>query len=132
MIGIYKITSPTGKVYVGQSIDIEKRFKFHKEKCHKGKLKDSFSEHGVDNHIFEVLKECEIEKLNELERYYQLFYDCIGENGLNSRITIASNKVIKNCKLDSNQVKLFHIKFKDTGCNFYYGDLTILCNTWKK
>ena len=24
MIGIYKITSPTGKIYIGQSINIEK------------------------------------------------------------------------------------------------------------
>ena len=27
MIGIYKITSPSGKVYIGQSIDIERRWK---------------------------------------------------------------------------------------------------------
>jgi hypothetical protein len=27
--------------------------------------------------------------------------------------------------------KLYHIEFKETGFNFYYGDLTILCNTWK-
>lgn len=26
--------------------------------------------------------------------------------------------------------KIFHIEFK-TGYNYYYGDLTILCNTWK-
>ena len=28
--------------------------------------------------------------------------------------------------------KIFHIEFKETGFNYYYGDLTILCNTWKK
>jgi len=27
--------------------------------------------------------------------------------------------------------KIFHIEFKETGYNYYYGDLTILCNTWK-
>ena len=27
---------------------------------------------------------------------------------------------------------IFHIEFKETGFNFYYGDLTILCNTWTK
>lgn len=27
MIGIYKITNPKGKVYIGQSIDINERFK---------------------------------------------------------------------------------------------------------
>ena len=25
--------------------------------------------------------------------------------------------------------KLFHIEFKETGTHFYYGDLTILCNS---
>jgi len=30
MIGIYKITSPSNKVYIGQSINIEKRFKSYK------------------------------------------------------------------------------------------------------
>ena len=34
MIGIYKITSPSGKIYIGQSKDIEKRFKAYKNlKC---------------------------------------------------------------------------------------------------
>lgn len=28
--GIYKIISPTGKIYIGQSIDIEKRWKAYK------------------------------------------------------------------------------------------------------
>ena len=27
MIGIYKITSPIGRIYIGQSIDVERRFK---------------------------------------------------------------------------------------------------------
>lgn len=29
MIGIYKITSPSGKVYIGQSVNIKERFKSH-------------------------------------------------------------------------------------------------------
>lgn len=29
--GIYKITSPTNKIYVGQSIDIEKRWKKYRD-----------------------------------------------------------------------------------------------------
>ena len=29
MIGIYKITSPNKKIYIGQSINIEKRFKWY-------------------------------------------------------------------------------------------------------
>ncbi len=30
MIGIYKITNPEGKIYIGQSIDIDRRFKEYK------------------------------------------------------------------------------------------------------
>ena len=30
MIGIYKITNPNGKVYIGQSVDIEKRLSNYK------------------------------------------------------------------------------------------------------
>jgi len=28
MVGIYKITSPSGKIYIGQSINIEKTWKY--------------------------------------------------------------------------------------------------------
>jgi hypothetical protein len=28
--------------------------------------------------------------------------------------------------------KIYHIEFKETGFNYYYGDLTILCNTFRK
>lgn len=30
MIGIYKITNPNGKVYIGQSIDLERRLYYYK------------------------------------------------------------------------------------------------------
>jgi group I intron endonuclease len=69
MIGIYKITSPTNKTYVGQSINIEKRFKqYERLDCKKQpKLYNSFSKHGVKNHIFEILEECSLDELNTKE-----------------------------------------------------------------
>lgn len=51
MIGIYKITSPTGKVYVGQSVDIEKRWNQYKNenKSFVGpRLYNSLLKHGLD------------------------------------------------------------------------------------
>ena len=36
MIGIYKITNPTNKIYIGQSIDIKKRFNQYKNLQCKG------------------------------------------------------------------------------------------------
>lgn len=89
MIGIYKITNQiNGKCYIGQSIDIEKRWKQHisdaknsnRKKCpyfHKALIK-----YGIENFKFEILEECLIDKLNEREIYWIKFYNSY-ENGYN-------------------------------------------------
>jgi len=48
--------------------------------------------HGFENHTFEILEECEISLLNERERHYQDFYDVLGPNGLNLKLTETSDK----------------------------------------
>lgn len=87
MIGIYKITSPTNKIYVGQSIDIEKRFKqYRRLDCKKQpKLYNSFTKHGVENHIFEILEECSLDELNVKEVFWKQKYNTISE-GLNCEL----------------------------------------------
>jgi hypothetical protein len=94
MIGIYKITSPTKKVYIGQSINIEKRFKQYKSLNSKQqpRLNYSFLKYGVEIHIFEVIEECSIELLNERERYWQEYYNVIEINGLNCHLTKTNEK----------------------------------------
>ena len=64
--GIYKITSPSGKIYIGQSKDINKRFNLYKRlQCERQpKLYNSFIKYGTINHKFEVLCECNKELLN--------------------------------------------------------------------
>lgn len=89
-IGIYKITSPSGKIYIGQSINIETRWKkYEKLKCIKQPaLYNSFNKHGVENHIFEIIEECEVEQLNNKERFWQDHYNVIDKNkGLNCVLT---------------------------------------------
>lgn len=83
MTGIYKITSPSGKIYIGQSIDIDRRKLEHKSCNEKSKLYSSIQKYGFENHIFEIEEECPVELLNERERYWQDFYNVLGENGLN-------------------------------------------------
>lgn len=93
--GIYKITSPSGKIYVGQSQDIERRFKdYFKYSMFKNqtRLYNSIKKHGVSNHIFEVIEECEFNNLNIRERYWQEFFDVIGPNGLNCQLVNADEK----------------------------------------
>lgn len=92
--GIYKITSPTKKVYIGQSVDVYIRMKTYIRGVSKSqrKLHNSINKHGVSKHHFEVLEYCDVELLNEKERYYQDLYSAIGKNGLNLRLTTASDR----------------------------------------
>lgn len=95
MIGIYKITSPTKRVYIGQSVDIEKRFYTYNSIYNSRgqiKLNRSFLKYGVDKHKFEILCECEMNELNDKERYYQDLYSAIGKNGLNCLLTKSSDR----------------------------------------
>lgn len=94
MIGIYKITSPSNRIYIGQSIDVERRLRDYKYlNCNKQhRLYNSFNKYGVENHCFEILSECLIEELNNEERYYQDLFNVIGKNGLNCRLTISDDK----------------------------------------
>ena len=88
MIGIYKITSSNNRIYIGQSIDIERRFRFYKRlNCKKQPiLYRSFLKYGVENHTFEIIEECLFEELSIRERYWQEFYNVL-EDGLNCNLT---------------------------------------------
>lgn len=95
MIGIYKITSPTGRVYIGQSVDIEARWvtymSMHPSLKKQTKLYYSLKKHKPESHRFEVLLECADCELNEWERYYQDEFNVLMD-GLNCRLTQTSDK----------------------------------------
>lgn len=92
--GIYKITSPTGKVYVGQSVHIHARIRQHKKMYNKDcpALYRSMKKHGVDEHIFEIIEQCQITELNDRERFWQTKYGVLGKNGLNCKLTNTHDK----------------------------------------
>jgi group I intron endonuclease len=95
MIGIYKIISPKNRIYIGQSVDIDRRFSSYKNinqnKSHK-RLKLSFLKYGIDSHKFEIVEECDINVLNEKERYWQDYYDVLSVKGLNCKLTETCDK----------------------------------------
>lgn len=76
MIGIYKITNLlNGKCYVGQSIDIEKRWAEHKSiynhpRCSNYHIYRAFRKYGIENFSFSVIEECEQALLNEREKFW--------------------------------------------------------------
>ena len=80
--GIYKITNQeTGECYIGQAVDIAKRWKDH-AKCGLGidtpannKLYKAIQEYGIWNFSWELLEKCNKEQLNEKEYFYIDLYD---------------------------------------------------------
>jgi group I intron endonuclease len=85
MIGIYKITNPKGKIYIGQSTNIEERWeKGHKYGSGCGiKLKNSFKKYGWENHKKEIIEECSIKDLSIRETYWIEYHNSY-KKGLNS------------------------------------------------
>lgn len=79
--GIYKITNIENHMcYIGQAVDIADRWKQHikrglgAETATKNKLYPAMREYGVENFTFEIIEECEREKLNEREQYWQNYF----------------------------------------------------------
>jgi len=91
---IYMIKSPSGKIYIGQSRNVDKRFKQYKNLQCKTQtvLINSLKKHGVDNHIFEIIEECEFEEMNVRERHWQDHYNSLAPNGLNSMLAESYGK----------------------------------------
>ena len=82
MIGIYKITNKNnGKVYIGQSDNIERRISEHKRKKNQT-IDDYINILGVENFTFEIVEECALEDLDKKEQEYIDKYDS-QKNGYN-------------------------------------------------
>jgi group I intron endonuclease len=92
VVGIYKLTSPTGRIYIGQSIDIERRWKEHSTDTYPCKLRESILKYGLVNFSKEILEECKVSELNERERFYQDFYDATNTFNLNLKLTETSDR----------------------------------------
>lgn len=100
--GIYKITcSISGKIYIGQTTNMKKRWSDHlyflgKGKHHSRYLQRIYNKYGASCFIFSIELECEVDKLNEEESRIFFHYKKLNEaNVVNSRIDPVSNRGIK-------------------------------------
>jgi group I intron endonuclease len=141
MIGVYKITSPSRRVYIGSSVDIKRRFRVyqHINKTKKQiRLHNSFKKYGINNHIFEIIMECDKDNLYYWENYYGEKYDVLSINGLNLSLPKLNSVYgghseetklkIKNSHLgkkftEEHKIKLSETKKKTTigSNNSFYG-----------
>lgn len=90
--GVYKITAPDYKIYIGSSSNIISRWNNYKSKYGGKLIKQSIETYGLDNHTFEIIEECEIDNLRCKERYWQDYYDVLGKNGLNCILEACGDK----------------------------------------
>lgn len=76
MTGIYKITSPSGKVYIGQSWDIPNRWRQYRngETKNQRLLNRSFKKHGIKSHKFEVIHQLPIDVTQYILDIYEILY----------------------------------------------------------
>lgn len=145
MIGIYKITKKSnGKSYIGQSSNIERRFKEHKYK------KDipidlAIQKYGSDAFEFSILEECSQEQLDEREiywiQYYNTYkgfgYNCSagggnnrGENNGRTKLTNEDVAYIRECYDAHMRRRDVYQKFQD---KITFGSFAAIWDgsTWK-
>jgi group I intron endonuclease len=85
---IYKITSPTGRIYIGKTTRLKDRITYYRNNYRSGQkmIESSIGKYGWENHIFEIIAESTVDHLNELEikyikEYNSFHYD--NPNGMN-------------------------------------------------
>lgn len=84
MIGIYKITNLLNdKVYIGQSVHIERRFQEHCGSNVDSYIHNAIQKYGKDNFKFEVIEQCNPKDLDKREEYWIQFYNSLKPNGYN-------------------------------------------------
>lgn len=85
--GIYKFTSPSGRVYIGRAVNLRHRHYEHKRNRRRDTLLGkSFAKYGFEAHSFEVI--CEVPRINELlndleKHYIRLYNSYKSKYGLN-------------------------------------------------
>jgi group I intron endonuclease len=91
MIGIYKITNNiNGKYYIGQSIDIDRRWYDHKYKAfnkndisYNSAIHSAMRKYGLKNFTLSIIEECQEEDLDKKERYWINQLNSLVPNGYN-------------------------------------------------
>lgn len=92
--GVYKIINPNGKIYIGSSLDILKRFKDYKKlNCKKQtRLYNSLLKHGWENHIFEIIAIEQPENRLKYEHILGIMFDVLNrDRGLNCQLPSYDN-----------------------------------------
>ena len=82
--GIYKIENLINhKVYIGQSIEIEKRWSAHKTSKDDLVIHQALRKYGIENFSFEIIEECSKEELDKKECFWITAFNSLIPTGYN-------------------------------------------------
>lgn len=97
--GIYTITNQiSGRVYVGQAVDVARRWKTHLRAMRSGvktKLYDAMRAYGVQSFVQDVLEECAADELAEREAYWIAKLDTLA-SGYNMIADTAQRRLLSD------------------------------------
>ena len=139
MIGIYKIENLlTGQTYIGQSKDIEQRYKEHLYH-HNTPVGAAIYELGKEFFGFEVLELCDPDQLDEREEYYIEYYKsnvegfgyniskggqhCRGESNGNVKLTEQEVYDIRESYNNHERKWLVYDKYKSKVTESYFSNV---------
>lgn len=114
MCGIYKIENLiNGKIYIGQSIEIERRFKRHLQAKDDYLIHRALRKYGKENFTFQIIEECKPEELNLKEVYWINKFNSLQPFGYNmveggaSGAGYAKGKIVEQYDLNGKLIKTY-------------------------
>ncbi len=138
MVGIYKITSPSGKVYIGQSWNLKKRISGYKSigSSNQKMLHASFLKHGTQKHEFSIIHnlppDIEQSVLDEYECIYMQLYKQCGIRLLNIRDGGSHGKQSEESKVRNREAQTGKKASEEARKKMSIAHLGNVSNTGKK
>jgi group I intron endonuclease len=114
--GIYCLENlSNGKKYIGKSVNIEKRFIYHRHLLNNNKhwnnhIQNSWNKNGENSFCFWIIEECEKEMLSKKEIYYIQFFNTkiMGYNNSDGGEGISNPTLETRIKMSKSQIGRKH------------------------
>ena len=142
---VYRITNTvTEDFYIGSSKNVKKRWTEHKckskwKECPNSQLYHDMQKYGVENFVFEVLEEVEIDKLKEAEQHYiellKPTYNSCNAKGLNIERRKETQRKAQKKYHKTDKYKEAQKEYYNQLCCFNGQTLTLhalTCRFWRK
>ena len=115
---IYKLTSPSGKIYIGRTVNFEKRMRSHKSSANRGeqrKLYTAIRKYGWDSFTKEIIAEVDGEGAAMVLELYSITEHNSLHEGYNCTLNTEGGGDVWKDKKDTEQYGEFVKRMSDLG-----------------